>query len=153
MLTADGSVDAALDWRMYQQDVARIPALDEAHAVHFIREYEAELQAKTPLVGFIAATVISPQERAAVLEFRSGGAVALFCNGLPLDVLPNPAAADAPLWSRPIERTAPFTLRAGKNVLLIRTTPPPDSPHPHWWFFGARLATVEGEVLVDVMYK
>lgn len=153
LLTADGGVDPALDWRVYQQDIAAIPALDEPHAVHFIREYEAELQAKTPLVGYIAATVISPQEREAVLEFRSGGAVALFCNGLPLNVLPNPAAADAPLWSRPIERTAPFTLKAGENVLLIRTTPPPDSPHPHWWFFGARLATTEGEPVVDVMYK
>lgn len=153
LFTAEGALDPALDWRVYQQDLAAIPALDEPHAVHFIREYEAELTAGEPLVGYLATTVISPETQEAVLEFRSGGDVTLTCNGVPLEVLPHPDAAAAPLWSRPLERTAPFTLRAGENVLLIRTTPPPDAPHPYWWFFGARLATVEGEPMVDVAYK
>jgi len=39
------------------------------------------------------------------------------------------------------------------NTLLIRSTPAPDSPHPHWWFFGGRLATPEGAPLVDVDYR
>lgn len=156
VFTADGGVDPTLDWRLSQQELASIPALDEPHAVHFVyfaREYEADLWAGTPLVGYLTTTVFSPQAREAVLEFRTGGSVTLFCNGVPLEVRPHPEAADAPLWSRPIERTAPFSLRAGMNTLLIRSTPAPDSPHPHWWFFGGRLATPEGAPLVDVDYR
>ncbi len=153
MVGLDGTLNPAFDWRDFIQDVDAIPALDEPHAVHFLREYKAELEAKEALVGTIATMVVSPGEQEAVVEFRSGGMPFLYANGVPLTVLPNAAAAAAPIWSRPIERTVPFTLRAGENTLLIRTVPAPDSPHPHWWFFGARLVTSDGAPLVDVEYK
>jgi hypothetical protein len=153
MFAVDGVVSQDLDWHIHQQDVARIPALDEPHSIHFIRDYEKQLWSQQPLVGYIAAKVISSQEREVVLEFRSGGVPTLFCNGIPLEVLPDPAAADTPIWSRPIERTVPFMLREGENTLLIRTTPAPDAPHPHWWFFGARLALPDGSPLTGVDYQ
>ncbi len=153
LLTADGSVNPDFDWHTYKQDISRIPALDEPHSIHFIRDYEKQLWAQQPLVGYIAAKVVSSQAREVVLEFRSGGIPELFCNGVPLEVLPNPAAAGTPIWSRPIQRTVPFVLREGENTLLIQTTPAPDSPHPHWWFFGARLVLPDGSPLMGVEYR
>lgn len=153
LFTTDGAVRQDLDWHIHQQDAARIPALDEPHSIHFISDYAQQLWSQQPLVGYITAKVISPQEREVILEFRSGGVPVLFCNGAPLEVAPNPVALDAPIWSRPIERTMPFVLREGENTLLIRTTPAPDAPHPHWWFFGARLASPDGSPLMGVEYR
>jgi hypothetical protein len=152
VLTAEGGVNPALDWQSHVQDPDDIPNYKEPHAVLFWRDYEDLLQAGEPLVGYITGTVVSPEARDAVLEFRTTGEVELYLNGEPARVMPHPDESHLRPTFRSAYRTEPLPLREGENVLLIRSVPLAETK-PHWWYFGARFVDEDGELMLDLDFR
>ncbi len=152
VLIADGGVNPALDWQSHIQDPDDVPNYKEPHAVLFWRDYEELLRAGEPLVGYVTGTVVSPEERDAVLEFRTTGEVELYLNGEPVPVMPYPDESHLRPTFRSAYRTEPLTLREGENVLLIRSVPLPETK-PHWWYFGARFVDEDGELMLDLDFR
>jgi hypothetical protein len=152
VLTAEGAVNPALDWQAHVQNPDDIPNYKEPHAVLFWRDYEELLRAKEPLVGYVTGTVVSPEARDAVLEFRTTGEVEIYLNGELVPVLPHPDESHLRPTFRSAYRTEPLPLREGENVLLIRSVPLAETK-PHWWYFGARFVDEDGELMLDLDFR
>ncbi len=152
VMADNGGVDPTLDWRAHIQDADGLPNYKEPHAVLFWRDYDEALKAGTPLVGYITTTVVSPETREAVLEFRTTGAAEIVLNGKPVPVAPHPDEANVRPHFRSAHRTEPLTLRAGENVLLIRSAPS-EEEKLYWWYFGARFVDTKGELLLDLDFS
>ena len=152
VLTEDGAGDPALDWQPHVQDPGALSNYNEPHAVLFWRDYDEELKAGEPLVGYLTTTVVSPEAREAVLEFRTTGAAEILLNGEPVPVEPHPDEAHLRPRFRSAYRTEPLTLRAGKNVLLIRSAPS-EEEKLYWWYFGARFVDEDGELMLDLDFR
>jgi len=151
VLTADGSVDPTLDWRLHWQDPDDLPNYNEPHAVRFWRDYDEQLKAEQPLMGYITTTVVSPETRQAILEFRTTGSTELYLNGEAVPVAPHPDEAHLRPHFRSAYRTEPLTLSEGENVLLIRSVPS-EEEKPYWWTFGGRFVTDDGELMLDLSF-
>ena len=152
VLTEDGAGDPALDWQPHVQDPGELSNYNEPHAVLFWRDYDEELKAGEPLVGYLTTTVVSPEAREAMLEFRTTGAAEILLNGEPVPVEPHPDEAHLRPHFRSAYRTEPMVLQGGENVLLIRSTPS-EEEKPTWWYFGARFVDEDGELMLDLDFR
>ena len=81
VMSARGTIVQKLDWQVYRQQPDALDNLCEPHVVLFAHEHWSELQAGKPLAGYLTTTVISPDERDAVLRFGSAGATEVYLNG------------------------------------------------------------------------
>ena len=152
VLTEDGAGDPALDWQPHVQDPGALSNYNEPHAVLFWRDYDEELKTGEPLVGYLTTTVVSPEAREAVLEFRTTGAAEILLNGEPVPVEPHPDEAHLRPRFRSAYRTEPLTLHKGENVLLIRSAPS-EEEKLYWWYFGARFVDEDGELMLDLDFR
>jgi hypothetical protein len=152
VLNVDGTVDPTLDWHAHVQDPGELSNYNEPHAVLFWRDYDEELKAGTPLVGYVTTTVISPETREAVLEFRTTGDTEIMLNGESVSVAPHPDESHLRPHFRSAYRTECMRLREGENVLLIRSTPS-EEEKLYWWYFGARFVDGNGELMLDLDFR
>ena len=101
--------------------------------------------------------LISPDEREAVLFFQAVGEFDFYLNGRKIEAQPEDAptfagAFAAQGWLSAVRRLAGLRLQAGRNVLLVHTRPRAGAA-PWQWYFGAALATVDGQEMPDVTVR
>jgi len=152
VMDAAGHVDGSMDWRTCVQSPQGLKNVNEPHAVLFFEEYRRELEAGRPLAGYLATTVVSPDERDAVILFRSAGPTRIYLNGCRVDRVPLGEEQEDvhPFFRRP-RRTAVVRLRAGENTLVADTRP--SRSHRPLWFFGAAVVTPGGDPMIDLTFK
>jgi alpha-glucosidase len=150
VMDAEGRVDGALGWRPYVQTSAELANVNQPHAVLFFKEYRHELQAGQPLAGFLTTTVVSPDEREAIVQFRFAGLAGLYLNGQEVEQMPVEEEEGVPPFFRGARQTAVIHLRAGKNTLVVDTRPSPTD----WpvWFFGGAFTTPGGDLMTDLAF-
>ena len=152
VMSARGTIVQKLDWKAYRQQPDALDSLHEPYVVLFAREHGSELQAGKPLAGYLTTTVISPDERDAVLRFGSAGATEVYLNGKRAhEVSTGQQAPEGFPIFRQTRRTAVMHLRAGANTLLVGTRPALDGHR--LWFFGAALMTPNDELMTDLSYQ
>jgi len=161
-ITPEQTLDEALDWEAYVQGPDGFRGnLNCPHFALLSRGYGERLEAGEPLAGYVATTVISPDERDAVLVYRS------MCSREfpPEFYLNGQRVKDAPAEERRGElyshvlhsaehKTGVMRLRAGENRLLVSSRPPKPGEYM-WlsWSFGGALKTVDGELMTDLIFE
>ncbi len=79
---------AELDWKAYNQTTDGLRNVNQPHALLLYREYRQELRDGVPLAGYLVTTVVSPDEREAIIRFQAAGPVAFYLNGRPVEAAP-----------------------------------------------------------------
>jgi len=152
VMDGEGNVNNGLDWKAYVQTVAGLRNVNQPHAVLFYKEYRQELRAGEPLAGYITATVVSPDERDAVIRFRSAGPAEFYLNGQKVEQVPVEEEGEKgahPLFQR-VRTTVVMRLRAGENTLVVDTRPSREGYHV--WFFGGAFTTPDGDLMTDLVF-
>lgn len=158
----DGNINGGLDWKDYVQTSSGLRSVEQPHAILFYREYRRELQAGEPLAGYITTTVVSPDEREAVVRFRSAGPTEFYLNGQKIEglalSLPKgmPVEEDdgVPPFFRPPRKTVVMHLRAGENTLVVDIRSPSEGSEGFpLWFFGGAFTTPDGDLMIDLVFE
>ncbi|MFN2156614.1 MAG: TIM-barrel domain-containing protein [Anaerolineae bacterium] len=144
VVTQDGTTAADLDWELYQQGTGELTNINEPYGVIFSRAYRERLHAGEKLAAYLWTTVVSPDDREAVLAFGAGGSARVYLNGQEVEAGPAEALEGMHRMLRDLQKTVPIRLRAGENTLLVETQPP-EKGRPFWYFGGMFLAP-EGEL-------
>jgi hypothetical protein len=158
VMDAEGGVNDALGWQAYPQPVGGLRNLSQPHLIPFSRmeAYRGKLKAGQPLAGYLTTAVISPDERDAVLAFRSAGQAAFYLNGQKVEGIEREEEGCRPPFFRPTHRTAAMHLRAGENRLVVHTMPSlarrPSTGTPEW-FFGGAFTTPDGDPMIDLVFR
>jgi hypothetical protein len=151
-----GTPNEGLGWKVYDQTPEQVIDVNQPHSVVFAAEHWQALEAGVPLVAYLATTIVSPDEREVVLQFQTGGPVALWLNGEEVDEIPAEAEEGIHPLFRKAKTTAVTHLRAGDNHLLVQSRRPlRRALHEggRYWFFGAALTTPAGELMTDLIYR
>jgi hypothetical protein len=118
--------------------------VNQPHGVLFFREHRQALQAGEPLAAYITTTIISPDEREVVLQFRSAGSNKFYLNGQSVDEMP---AEKEPEGLSPffhgLRKTAVMHLYPGENTLIVDAKP---LAGESYWFFGGALVTPDSDL-------
>jgi hypothetical protein len=132
-----GTVDEELEWTPFVQEAKGLQNVNQPHGVLFWRTHREQLQAGKKLAAYVVSTVVSPDDREAVLNFRAGGSYRIYLNGQQVEQVPvdEDEHEHTPVFYRP-HQTAVMHLRAGENTLLIDSRPPEEG-RPIWFFGGA----------------
>lgn len=135
----------AADWPACVWRVAEVPNLAYPLVVfpgRFMQSKTTEGQA-----ACLATTVISPDEREAIILFGASGKVDLFLNGQSV----------GPLWRADglfrfvgdVYCSAPVRLRCGENVLVASNLPPEEGP----WYVSVVLRWPDGRLMADLQFE
>jgi hypothetical protein len=151
VMDAEGKVNAALAWKARVQGSEGLTSVTQPHALFFYREYEPEVRAGVRLAGYLTTTVVSPDEREALLMLRSPGPLELYLNGQGVETTRGEKDLEGlhPLLSKD-QATALVHLRAGRNTLLVHSRT--SQENPHWLFCGA-LLTPGGGLITDLAFE
>jgi len=147
-----GNVNDELDWKAYVQTLEGLRNVNQPHGVLFFGAYREELAAGKPLAGYVTTTVISPDEREAVIRFRTAGPTEFYLNGRKVEENPLEEETEEghPLF-RQVHKTAVMRLCEGENTLLIDTMPP-QKGRPIW-FFGGGFTTPDDDLMTDLIFE
>lgn len=158
----EGNVSAALDWETHAQGAEGWRGnLSYPHVAPLSRGYGQEISAGEPLAGYLSTTVVSPDERDAVLVLRSISSkespLEIYLNGQKVEEVPDteePGNLYPRLLRSPRRKTTLMRLRAGKNTLVVSTRPPQPGEYiwPVWSFSGA-FTTPGGELMTDLAFE
>jgi hypothetical protein len=149
-MNSQGEINAALDWKAYVQAPETLASIHEPYAIYFVSEYHRELKAGLPLAGYLATTIVSPDEREVVFRFRTAGPVACTLNGQKVEEIVGEDEGELhPLFHKP-RVTAAMHLRAGKNRLVVSTQPPRGDGY---WFFEGALIAPDGGFMTDLAFE
>jgi hypothetical protein len=151
VMDAAGNVDEQLDWKAYVQTAEGLQNVNQPHGVYLSREYAQALEAGSRLAAYLVATVISPDEREAVVRFRSTGPARFYLNGQEIDEMPVKQEDWLPDLLRKARRTAAMQLHPGRNTLVVHTQPPMGKPP--WWYLGGAFTTPDGEWMTDLAFE
>jgi len=153
VVDVQGTFDHALDWQDDVQTLNQLPNVNRPHAVMLSRQYRERLQAGEDLAAYLATTVVSPDDREAVLVYGGSGEATLYLNGQQVvEDTEEPIAGGHPML-RDARRTQVIHLHKGENTLLVHTTPP--ELGRRFWVFGAAFV-MPGEhfdPMVDLTYQ
>jgi len=150
VIDGEGRASERLAWKRYVQTGGALTNVNEPHAIHFSREQEQALKAGTPLAAYVTTTITSPDERKAMVRFRGAGPTRFYLNGQEVEEVPAAREGQMPGYLRQARGTAVMHLRAGKNRLLVHTSPP-QGKRP-WWYFSGWFATPEGDLMTDLVF-
>jgi hypothetical protein len=145
VVDATGRLTGDLTWQPWVQDAAEVPALTAPYGLFLAEQIRADLEAGKPMAAYAVTTVISPDEREAVIGFQAGGPVRVFVNGTEVAQAPAPAAAGEtePMHAPPgriAQRTVPVPLHAGPNTLVLHLDA---DPARAWWSFALGAALLD----------
>jgi alpha-glucosidase len=140
------------DVELYQSQIADMDSINEPFFARLHRKYAVALAAGAELEALAGVTVNSPVERKVQLYIVAPGDCELRLNDAAQPL--NPVPPEHPLRETfrsflPLLQSVPLTLRAGNNRLTLRLGKP---PKPHWWYFCAGIADLEGELPADLRY-
>lgn len=156
VLDAHGRPNPALDWVRYEQSPHGLVNLVEPYGINFFEACETRLAAGHSMAVYLAATVISPDERGAVLFFLAGGEPEIFLNGKKC-TRAFQSAGDLisdftdPSMAGDVLKLDGLTLHPGENTLVIHSRP--DVKDPSFWVFGGALASPQGQWMPDLEYQ
>ena len=91
VLTREGNSAARsqdLAWVPFVQTAEGLHNVNQLHGALFWRTHGEQLRAGKKLAGFVATTVVCPDERDAVLVFQAGGTAIIYLNGEHLEEAP-----------------------------------------------------------------
>jgi alpha-glucosidase len=147
--------EPSLPWQARRAEPERSANLRRPFGVMCAQDCRDALEAGEPVAGYLATTVISPDEREAVLYFQAEGELAFFLNGRPLAGEPQePEGMDADFpvdhFARGPRALRSLHLQAGRNTLVISTRPDP-AKGPGQWYFGGAFATPAGAPMPDLV--
>ena len=146
-----GCVNRQLAWKPTIQVFARVRNVNQPLRVSLLREHADDLRAGAPLAAYLVTTITSPDERDAVVQFRSSGPTTFYLNGQAVAEEPVVQDRSLPALLRKARRTAVLRLRSGRNWLLVHSQPPQEK-RPSWYLEG-RLATPAGEAMTDLVFE
>jgi hypothetical protein len=152
-MTDDGLANGDLAWTPLVQTAEGLRNVNQPHGALFWRTHGEQLRAGKKLAGYLVTTVVSPNEREAVLAFRAGGACQVYLNGSQVAVQPGDEEQDLLPSLRGARKTEVVRLRAGENTLFVETRSPTEG-RPFWFFGGALMPPSGGEEpMTDLTYK
>jgi hypothetical protein len=146
-----GHVNRQLAWKPTIQAFARVRNVNQPLRVVLFREHADSVKAGAPLAAYLATTITSPDDRDAVVQFRSAGPTTFYLNGQVVDEEPVEQDRSLPPLLRKARCTAVLRLRSGRNWLLVHSQPPQEK-RPSWYLEG-RLTTPEGETMTDLVFE
>lgn len=147
-------INPNLDWQTYREEVESAVSLDTAYNLPIYKTYLERLRAGEKLAGYAVTTINSPDEREAMLEYRSAGPLEFWLNGQPI-TKPTTFTGGEPIQSvvynrfQRAQRTAIVTLKAGPNTLVVGFAPP---ERPHWWYFSVAVVRPDASLMNDLSY-
>ena len=151
-VVSDEGLNPALAWETYRPDLSSLKSVNDPFYVRLRELYTPRIVAGEKLASYAVATITSPDEREAILQFRSGGPIEFWLNGQAISPVA-PADETAPqrvFHAHLLPRaTAPIRLHAGVNRLVVATRPP--QPKPFWWF-SVVVVEPNGTVMTDLGY-
>ncbi|MCP4537980.1 MAG: DUF5110 domain-containing protein [Chloroflexi bacterium] len=146
-----GNVHSELNWQACIQTSDGLRNVNQQHAVLFFREHRQALQACEPLAAYVTTTIVSPDEREVVVQFRTVGTTTFYLNGQQVDDMP---AEKEPEGLSPffhgLRKTAVMHLHAGENTLVVDAK---SAPGETYWFFGGALVTPDGDLMTDLVFE
>ena len=149
----EGKLNPDLQWEDYRPHFSDIKSVGDPYYVRLRETYTPRIKAGEPLASYAVTTFDSPDERDAVIEFRSGGPIDFYLNGEKVEPV---ADSQSPVTHFLFQQTLkPHTsglvkLKAGHNQLIVASKPP--TPIPFWWFSVA-LASPDGLIMSDLHFK
>jgi hypothetical protein len=151
VVDAAGNVDGQLDWKDYVQTAEGLQNVNQPHGVFLSREHARALDAGSRLAAYLVATVISPEEREAVVRFLSSGPISFHLNGREIEEIPVEQEDWLPDLLRRARRTATMQLRPGRNTLVVHTQPP--TGKAPWWYLGGAFTAPDGAWMTDLAFE
>jgi hypothetical protein len=151
VLRPDGALDETLAWRRSVQAAGEAAGLYDPHELSLFRQHRAALRAGARLGAYLAATLISPDERDAALDFRAAGEPDFYLNGERIRAAAERVGdEERHPRQRGLRRSQAMRLRAGRNTLLVHSRP---TPVKGYWSFSGALVTPAGEPMPDVTFE
>jgi alpha-glucosidase len=153
---ATGQDSDDLVWTESVQTTDNLANILQPYSVSFSRmadQATSDSEAETPdtFIAYARTRFTSPDQRDAVLCFRSPGRTGIYVNGQEIEELPVEQQTWLPGASRKARQSTPLSLKSGKNTLLVRSLPPQES-NPGWslscWF-----TTPGGEPITDLVFE
>jgi hypothetical protein len=152
VIDSAGRINEQFAWAVRTQDPLGGPNLRRPFAVRCGHDCIEQVRAGEPAGAWLAATVVSPDARAATLLLAGQGAREVYLNGQAVALsaeesdatdsrVPHPLLQDA-------RRLAGLRLRQGENTLVIRTAPA--TARPWDWQHAATFVTSAGDSMPDV---
>jgi hypothetical protein len=157
VLDSQGNVNRALSWIAYrQEDCPSQGSLTQGYVVRLSENFQEELAAGQSLAGYLATTIISPDDRDVVFEAWTTSPTQWFLNGRRIDLLPAEHLPTAqPPFYRPTRKSSTLRLRKGENTLVADIGSPASvracSGLPSWRC-GGSLLTPSGESMTDLVF-
>jgi len=150
----EGNINDGLDWKDYVQTSTGLRNVNQPHAILFYREYRQELRAREPLASYITTTVISPDEREAIIRFQSAGPTEFYLNGQKIEGMSVEEEEGVLPFFRHSRQTAVMHLRAGENTLVVDARAPLEGSEGFpIWFFGGAFTTPGGDLMFDLVFE
>jgi hypothetical protein len=151
VLDDEGETNRRLPWKAYVQTPQGLKNVNEPHGVYLSEEYEEALAGGAPLAAYLCAVVDCPDEREAVVRFRSAGPATFYLNGPEIEEVPVQQEEWLPGLLRKTRKTAVLRLRRGRNGLVVHSKPAPGNGP--WWYFGGRFETPAGVEMADLSFE
>jgi hypothetical protein len=151
VVDGEGKIDQRLPWKAYVQTTQGLKNVNEPHGVYLSREYEEALAEGASLAAYLGTFIHSPDEREAVVRFRSAGPTTFYLNGQEIEEVPVQQEDWLTGLLRKTRKTAVLHLRQGRNRLVVHSRPA-QKKRP-WWYFGGRFETPEGAEMADLAFE
>ncbi|HEX2909975.1 MAG TPA: TIM-barrel domain-containing protein [Chloroflexia bacterium] len=151
LLDAEGKANPNLRWRNHIQELFSVKSIADPFYMRLREWYQTRLFAGETLAGYALATIISPDDREAVMHFHSPGPIQFFLNGEevaeegPVAGTDLEGAAFHPRLS--VRSTHKVQLHKGRNNLIVSTRSP--EGRPHWWLSVVFLRP-DGSMMTDL---
>ncbi len=144
-------IDQRLPWKAYVQTTQGLKNVNEPHGVYLSREYAGALAQGASLAAYLGAVIHSPDDREAVVRFRSAGPTTFSLNGQEIEEVPVQQEEWLPGLLRKTRKTAVLHLRQGRNTLVVHSRPA--QKKGPWWYFGGRFETPDGAEMSDLDFE
>lgn len=154
VLLDTNEVNPALNWQSYQQEVATAQTVDGPYHVPLHKQYLTQLKAGEPLEAYVVATINSPEEREARLEYRVAGPTEFYLNGELVEepeLLNSSGNIQSEVYNKfqHSRRSDLIKLQKGVNTLVLYSKPP---TRAHWWWLSVAIVRPDGALMDDLTF-
>ncbi len=146
-----GEINRDLPWKAYAQATEGLKNVNEPHGVYLSGEYKQALAEGASLAAYLTTVVKSPDDRDAVVRFRTVGPTTFYLNGQEIDEVPVRQEEWLPGMLRRARKTAVLRLRRGRNRLVVHSKPA--QKRESWWYLGGRFETPDGVEISDLVFE
>ncbi|MGC9469692.1 MAG: TIM-barrel domain-containing protein [Anaerolineae bacterium] len=145
----DGQTGPGETWQLFEQDPEKAHNLAEPYELRLWDVCRERLEAGESLAAYLVTQVISPEDREVVLEVAGPEDVALYLNGVAVELEQRQVDPSVPPLFREPRRSQALRLTRGVNVLMVHAAAP-EVPWGHW-FLRAGLCGPNGGPMRDLV--